>query len=99
MYGAVGGSSQRLIVSDDDEGLSRLLPQVEEELVELRLVLRVQAPRGFIGEDNSRVVDESTSYSDALFLTTRQFVGLVLGTVGEPHELQQFVGSLLGFLC
>lgn len=42
MDGAVGDLRQRLVVGDDDERLPQLVAQVEEELVELRLVLAVQ---------------------------------------------------------
>ena len=40
--GAVGDGGQLLVVGDDDEGLAELIAQVEEELVELLLVLRVE---------------------------------------------------------
>ena len=41
MDGAVGDLRQRLVVGDDDERLPQFVAQVEEELVEFRLVLAV----------------------------------------------------------
>ena len=40
--GAVGNGGEALVVSDDDEGLAELVAEVEEELVQLLLVLRVE---------------------------------------------------------
>ena len=42
MDGAVGDGGEALIVCDDDEGLSELCAQVEEQLVQLRLVFAVE---------------------------------------------------------
>ena len=35
------------------------------------------------------MVYQGTGYGYTLFLTTRQLVGLMLGTVGQSHKLQQ----------
>ena len=43
MDGAVGEGSQSFVVGDDDESLSELVAEVEEELVELVFVLAVEA--------------------------------------------------------
>ena len=40
--GAVGDRGEMLVVGDDDKGLSELVAQVEEELVELCFVLGVE---------------------------------------------------------
>ena len=39
VYGAVALGSERIVVGDDDEGLSHLVAETEEELVEFFLVL------------------------------------------------------------
>ena len=42
MNGAVSDSREILIVGDDDEGLAEFVAQVEEKLMELGFVLRVE---------------------------------------------------------
>ena len=96
--GAVGECREMLVVGDDDKGLPELLPQLEEELVQFLLVLRVETARGFIGEDDRGMVHERPGHGDALFLAAREFVGLVAGPVLQSHEGEQFRGPFLGSL-
>ena len=63
--------------------------------MQLRLVLGVEASRRFIGEHHSRVVHQSPCHCHTLLLSARQFVGLMLGAVGESHEVQQFHATFL----
>ena len=93
--GAVGDACQGLVVSNDNEGLSHLVSQVEEQLMQLSLVLRVETSRRFVGKDYRRVVNQSPCHGDTLLLTSRQFVRLMLGAVGKSHEVEQFHGALL----
>ena len=95
MDGAVGDGGESLVVGHDDEGLSELVAQVEEELVEFCLVLGVEAARGFVGEDDRGVVDQCPCHGYALFLTAREFGGLVVGAVAQSHEGEQFFGAFL----
>ena len=85
-------------MGNDDEGLSETVAQVEEELMELLLVLAVQRTRRFVSQDDGGIVDQRTGNGYALLLTSGEFCGLMCGTVGESHELQQFLGMSLGFL-
>ncbi len=96
MDGPVGNRCQLFVVGHDDKGLSELIAQIEEELVEFFLVFRVKGARGFVGKDDSRVIDEGTGYGYTLFLTPREFVGLMSGAFSKSHEIKQFLGSLLG---
>ncbi len=98
MNRSISDGSQMLVVGDDDKGLAILVAEVEEELVELLLVLRVERARWLVSEDDARVVDEGTGNGDALFLATRELVGLVAGTIGEAHEAEQLLCALLGSL-
>ena len=88
MDGAVCDCCQLFVVRHDDEGLAVFVSQVEEELVQFSLILRVQRTAGLVGQDDLGVVDEGAGYGHALFLAARQFVGLVLGAVGQLHKLQ-----------
>ena len=87
MNGAVGDGSQLVVVGDDDEGLSELVAQVEEELMELSLVLRVETAAGLIGKYDRGLVHEGTGNSHTLLLATRQLGGLVAGAVLKAHKL------------
>ena len=85
MDGTVGNRGERLVVGDDDKGLSELIAQVKEQLMQFCLVLRVERAGRFVSEDDGRVVYQGACHGDALFLTTREFVGLVGGAVRELH--------------
>ena len=93
-YSEEGGKA--LVVGDDDESLVEALAEVEEELVELLLVLRVEAAGGFVGKDNGGVIDEGTGDSHALLLAAREFGGLMVGTVGKAEEVKQLTSSRAG---
>lgn len=86
VYCAVGDRSEVLVVGDDYESLAELVAQVEEELVQLCLVLRVERARRLVGEHHSRIVHQRARHSHTLLLAAREFVGLVVGAVGETHE-------------
>ena len=71
-----------VVVGDDDEGLSELVAQVEEELMELSLVSLSRDCRWLIGKYDRGLVHEGTGNSHTLLLAAREFVGLVVGAVG-----------------
>jgi len=48
VYGTVCQSGQFFIVRDNHKSLSKLLAQVKEKLVQLLLVLRIEASRRFV---------------------------------------------------
>jgi len=68
---------EALIVGDDNEGLAELLAEVEEELVELLFVLRVEGAGGLVGKDDIGLVHEGAGHGDALLLATRELGGAV----------------------
>ena len=94
--GTVGDGSQLLVVGDNDERLAKLVAQVEEQLVQFGLVLGVETARRLIGKDHGRFVDQGSCHGHTLLLTAREFVGLVVGAVGESQKLQQLLGARLG---
>src|SRR5262249_24922445 len=51
----------------------------------------------FIGENNSRVVDEGASDSGALLLTAGKLAGAVPGAIGHVHCLERRHGPLPSF--
>ena len=98
MYGAVGQLFKALVVGDDDKSLAKLVPEVEEKLMQFRLVLSVETARRLIGKHHGRVVDKGASHSHALLLAARQLVGLMRGTFAQAHEVEQLFCALARFL-
>ena len=98
MDGAVGDGGQTFVVGHDDECLPQAVAQVEEELVQLGLVVGIEAARGLVGQHDGRSVDEGTRHGHTLLLAARKFVGLVRGTVGKAHHRQYLEGGSLGFV-
>ena len=83
-------------MGDDNEGLAELVAQIEEELVEFGLVLGVEGAGGLISQNDGGTVDEGAGHGDTLFFTAGEFVGFVGGTVGQSHEVEQFLCALFG---
>ena len=92
----VGVAGECLVVGDDDKCLVELVAQVEEKLVQLLLVLRVERPRGLIGEDNLGVVDERPRHGSPLPLATAELCGFVLETLTEAQVVEQFACAVIG---
>ena len=83
-------------MGDDDEGLAKLVAQVEEQLVQLFLVLGVERAAGLVGQDDGRAVDQGTGHGHALLLAAGELVRLVVGAVGQSHKPQQLFSPLAG---
>lgn len=94
MDGAVGLCGERLVVGNDDEGLSELVPQGEEEFVELYLVARVEASGRFVGQHHVGIVDEGAGHGHTLLLTARELGGLVGAAVAEPYEVEELASAV-----
>ena len=77
-------------MGNDDKRLVHLFAEAEEELMQILLVGRVEAARRLIGKDHVGMVDQCSCHSHPLFLSARQLVGLMLGSVGEIQEVEQF---------
>ena len=72
-------------MSNNHKGLSKLISQVEEQLVQLFLVLSVERSRWLIGQYYSGIVYQRTSHSHSLLFATRQFVGFVSSAIGQSQ--------------
>ena len=99
MDGAICSACELFVVSDDNEGLSETVTEIEKEAVELSLVGTVEAAAGFVGEDDGGFIDECSRHSHALFFAAGELRGLVVGTFAEPHEVQQLQGALACLLA
>ena len=93
MYCAVGDGGEVFVVGDDDERLSELVAQVEEELVKLGLVLGVERAGRLVGEHHRRTVHQGARHGHTLLLAAGEFGRLVRRAVGEAHKLKQFHGA------
>src|SRR3989338_4183358 len=65
------------IVGDEDDGLSRLHPALQEERLHAGTHARIKRAEGFVHEENLRVFDEGLHNSGTLPRTTRE-LGRVL---------------------
>ena len=95
MDGAVGNGGEMLIVGHDDKRLAKLITQIEEQLMQFGFVLGIERARRFIGQDDCRMIHQSTCHSHSLLLSTGEFCGFMMGTVAQSQELQQFLCPLL----
>ena len=60
--------------------------------VQFLLVLRIEAAAGLVGKDHIGLVNKSSSYRYALLLASGEFIRLVRGSSGKPHEGEEFFG-------
>ena len=87
MYGTVGKRGKLFVVGNNDKGLSVLVAQIEKQLMQFRLVFRIERSTGFICQYDRRIVDLCTCHRLTLFLTATKFVRLVVGSVCQSHKL------------
>ena len=75
-------------MGDDDEGLLELVAQVEEELVQLDFVFRVEASRGFVGQDYRGAVDEGPGHGHPLLFAARELGRFVSQPVAQTQKVE-----------
>ena len=77
------------IVTDDDHGHFRVrLAHVQQQLVHLGRVDRVEPGRRFVAEQQRRFRHDGAGEAAAFLHPAGQFVGIVVGEFGEPHEFE-----------
>lgn len=76
MNGTVGLSGQFLIVRYDNKSLPQFVAQIEEQLMQLALVLRIQTSRRFIGQNNRRMIDQAGRTATRCFSPPDSSAGL-----------------------
>lgn len=69
-----------------------------EEDEDLEGGARVEVARSLIGQDDGGIVDQGTRNGDALHLTTRHLVGLMVKALPQPHSLQGSHGTVEALL-
>ena len=83
-------------MSHDYDGLPVFLTQVEEQIVQFILGLRVEVAGWFVSEQYCGVVDQSAGYGDSLLLAAGELGRLVGQTLSKAEVFKQFHGMLLG---
>ena len=53
----------------------------------------VEVRRRLVGEQQRRIVSEAAGDGDSLLLTARQLRRPMVGPIGQPDDLEQFVGA------
>ena len=91
----LGVSGDILFVRHDDDGLPGLV-QILEEVDDLDRGLRIEVAGGFVGQQDTGVVDERPGDRDALALPARELVGSMGHPVAEPDERE---GGFGFFAC
>ena len=79
--------------------LSQFVAQVEEELVQLGLVFRVEAARRLIGQDHVGLIHQRSRHGHPLFLATRELRRLVCGAVAKAHKGEQLLCALFALVA
>ena len=89
---AVAESGKIFVVGDDDEG-DTLAVEFEEQVNDFGAGDGVKIAGGFVSEDDFGMVDDGAGDTDALFLTTREVVGLEVEVVGETDGFQGLLSA------
>ena len=84
--GGVALRELRIVRDHDDQPVIRDLLQKVHDLLR---GLGVQRARGFVGEDDLRIVDDGARDGDALHLSARHLVGLLFELSAQPHALER----------
>src|SRR5688572_9049885 len=82
----------------DDERGAAFGAEGEQQFEHFLTVLRVEVSSRFVGEDQSRVVDQAAGERDALLFAAGQFRRTMLQTVTEADARKKFRRLRLG-LC
>ena len=87
----VRAPGQRLIVRCQDSGQMMRVVQTSHQFENSLGVAFVQIARGFVGQEQSRFVDESASNGYALLLSPGKFAGTLMRATPQAHFPQPSV--------
>ena len=94
--GTVPARSQTQVVGDDEQRLALFAHERQQQVDDGAGRTRaVEVARGFVGEDDGRVVDERAGDGDALLLAAGKFERQVVQAFAQADLVQAFGGSLL----
>ena len=76
-------------VGDEHQGGTRFVTQLAEQIEDALAIARIEVARGFIGQEQSRPVDEGAGDGDALHFAPGQFAGRSISPVGHTNPLEE----------
>ena len=88
---AIRHVSQRFVVGNYDEGLTKLLAQIEKQAVQLPGVMAVQVTARLIGKHSCRLIHEGAGHRHPLLFAAAELRGLMFHSVVQPKVFQQFL--------
>ncbi len=77
------------LVGDHDDGQSLAAIELGQEAHQLMAARGVEVAGRFIGEQHARLGGDGARDRDALLLTAGQFIGRMMGAIGEPDGGQR----------
>ena len=76
-------------MGNNDEGLFELVAELQEKLMQLPGIVRVQVTGRFVCHDHIGVIDQRPGHSHSLLLSSGEFFGAVFHAVFEAQCVQQ----------
>jgi hypothetical protein len=89
-------TTQREIMSHDDERGSMLFVELEEEIHDLFPRLAIEVPRRFVGEEHCRLIGKGARDPDTLLFATGKLGWVVISPTPEAHPVKQRPGRFGG---
>lgn len=84
------------VVGDDDEGDALFLLDLEEEVGDFAAGFAVEGTGGFVGENDTGLVDEGAGDGGALFFAAGEFAGAMVEAVAEADTFEEGGGTGAG---
>ena len=84
---------QFFVVRDEQDRLSVILAELEQQLTQFLFVLLVEAAGRFVGKNDVGIHHQGPCRRHALFLASRQFIGLVVHPFAQSQIRQQLFGD------
>ena len=79
---------------DHDNGLAQILVQLAQHLQDDFRVFGIEVARGFVSEENFRLIDDRPRDGYALLLTAGKFRGLVMQAACQAEHLRYHVETM-----
>ncbi|MNN05520.1 hypothetical protein D3C81_1182850 [compost metagenome] len=86
------------VVGDEDDGAAVLLLQVQQDILHLAALERVEGGEGLVHDDHRGVDRQGAGQADALLHATGQLMGILVREAGQADLLQHFHGAPLALL-
>src|SRR5262249_41950132 len=83
------------LVCDEYHGDSTLAIQALENPHDFDAGCRVEVPGRLVGQYDRRVVDQRARDRDALLLSARELIRMMIGAVAQAHELEHLLRTLV----